>query len=223
MRNAKSTTMQQKGGVGDLIKKLRVQNKIKQHNRRDKRYQNIYKKHEDIKAETVEKIESGMIKTEDQLKSINKKLQRLRNRMAKIEKRDTRSAAKAQDLINGLSKTYERLQNLYFNLLGTASEYLYSFRAVTVRLNSIRRLAVRNAVSTYKDVRSTWMPTFLDHAPTPKSSTTSGRIWSSISSFGSLVLKTILTGFMCLSFVMALIVVGASKLAVTIKERFFTK
>ena len=41
--------------------------------------------------------------------------------------------------------------------------------------------------------------------------------------FGSSVLKIILTGFMCLSFVMALIVVGASKLAVTIKERFFTK
>tara|TARA_R100001510_G_C7611504_1_gene174883 strand:+ start:521 stop:829 length:309 start_codon:yes stop_codon:yes gene_type:complete len=100
MRNAKSTTMQQKGGVGDLIKKLRVQNKIKKHNRRDKRYQNIYKKHEDIKAETVERIEAGEFKTEDQLKSINKKLQRLRNRMAKIEKRDTRSAAKAQDLIN---------------------------------------------------------------------------------------------------------------------------
>lgn len=100
MRNAKSTTMQQKGGVGDLIRKLRVQNKIKQHKRRDKRYQDIYNKHEDIKAETVEKIEDGKFKSEDQLKSINKRLQRLRNRMARIEKRDTRSATKAQNLIN---------------------------------------------------------------------------------------------------------------------------
>lgn len=100
MRNAKSTTMQQKGGVGDLIRRLRVQNKIKQHKRRDKRYQDIYNKHEDIKAQTVEKIEAGKFKSEDQLKSINKRLQRLRNRMARIEKRDTRSATKAQNLIN---------------------------------------------------------------------------------------------------------------------------
>ena len=43
--------------------------------------------------------------------------------------------------------------------------------------------------------------------------------WNLISSFGNLVIRTILIGCMYLSFAMALIVVVASELAVTIKAR----
>ena len=44
-----------------------------------------------------------------------------------------------------------------------------------------------------------------------------------ISSFGSLVMKTILIGFTCLSFMMVLIVSGASKLFEMIEAKFITK
>tara|TARA_Y100001937_G_C7097714_1_gene320940 strand:+ start:221 stop:502 length:282 start_codon:yes stop_codon:yes gene_type:complete len=84
----------------DRLKRFRVRNKIRKHKRRDARYQDIYNKHEEIKSETVDRIESGEISSEDQLKSINKKLKRMRDRMSRIEKRDTKSAIKSQDLLN---------------------------------------------------------------------------------------------------------------------------
>ena len=78
-------------------------------------------------------------------------------------------------------------------------------------------------VSMYRDVRSTWMPTSMVAAPTLRSSTTSDRIWNLTNSFGSMVLRTILTGFMFLSFVMALIVVAASRLVETTKAKLILK
>ena len=96
--------MQRKDGVADLLKRLRVKNKIKQHHRRDKRYQKIYNKHEDIRKATVEKIESGKITNEDQLESVNKKLARMRETMERISKKDLISAAKTDELLTKLEK-----------------------------------------------------------------------------------------------------------------------
>ena len=96
--------MQRKGGAADLLKRLRVKNKIKQHHRRDKRYQKIYNNHEQIKKDTVEKIESGKITSEDQLEKVNKKLARMRDTMARISKKDMISAAKTDELLTKLEK-----------------------------------------------------------------------------------------------------------------------
>ena len=83
-----------------LIKDLRIKNKMKQHARRDKRYQKMYQKHEDIKQQTVDKIESGQITSESQLEKVNKQLERIRKRMSTLSKRDLASAAKTQRLLD---------------------------------------------------------------------------------------------------------------------------
>lgn len=87
-----------------LIKHLRVKNKIKQHARRDKRYQKMYQKHEGIRKETVAKIESGQITAESQLEKVNKQLERIRRRMSTLSKKDMAAAAKTERLLDKLEK-----------------------------------------------------------------------------------------------------------------------
>jgi hypothetical protein len=83
-----------------LIKDLRIKNKFKQHARRDKRYQKMYQKHENIKQQTVAKIESGQITAESQLEKVNKQLERIRRRMSTLSKKDLASAAKTERLLD---------------------------------------------------------------------------------------------------------------------------
>ena len=125
--------------------------------------------------------------------------------------------------MTGKSKTYELLLNLYFNLLGKLSGVLYSFRAGIVQRSSTLRSVAQAVVSTYRDVRLTWTPTFTAVAQMTRSSDTSSTTSRLTNSFGSLVMRTVLTGCMFLSFAMAIIVVAASKLVVTIKEKLTTK
>ena len=89
-----------KAGKKGLIRDLRIKNKMKQHARRDKRYQKMYQKHEGIKQQTVDKIESGQITSESQLEKVNKQLERIRKRMSTLSKRDLASAAKTQRLLD---------------------------------------------------------------------------------------------------------------------------
>tara|TARA_R100000388_G_scaffold28332_1_gene21998 strand:- start:2402 stop:2695 length:294 start_codon:yes stop_codon:yes gene_type:complete len=82
----------------DKIRSFRIQNKFKKHDKREKRYVDLYNKHEQIKKETLDKMDSGEITEESQLKGVNRKLKRLRDRMEGIEKRDLKSAEKVKKL-----------------------------------------------------------------------------------------------------------------------------
>ena len=70
---------------------------------------------------------------------------------------------------------------------------------------------------------STLTQMYLDVCRTVAYSTTYERTYNLISSFGSLVMKIILIGCTCLTFTMALIVAGASRLFETIREKCTTK
>ena len=74
-----------------------------------------------------------------------------------------------------------------------------------------------------EEEHSTWTQTYSDVVQTLRSSTTLKRIWSLISSFGNLVMKTILIGFTCLTFTMGIIAAAASRLAGMIKDKLTTK
>ena len=82
----------------DKIRSFRIQNKFKKHDKREKKYVDLYNKHEQIKKETLDKMNSGEITEESQLKGVNRKLKRLRDRMGGIEKRDLKSAEKVKKL-----------------------------------------------------------------------------------------------------------------------------
>ena len=82
----------------DKIRSFRIQNKFKKHDKREKRYVDLYNKHEQIKKETLDKMDSGEITEESQLKGVNRKLKRLRDRMEGIEKRDLKSAEKVKKI-----------------------------------------------------------------------------------------------------------------------------
>ena len=82
----------------DKIRSFRIQNKFKKHDKREKRYVDLYNKHEQIKKETLDKMDSGEITEESQLKGVNRKLKRLRDRMERIEKRDLKSAEKVKKI-----------------------------------------------------------------------------------------------------------------------------
>ena len=99
---------------------------------------------------------------------------------------------------------------------------LYTFRAAFALSFSTRRSVARYVANISKDVRSIWMPTYSVYAPMPTSLDIFSITWNLISSFGNLVIRTILIGCMYLSFAMALIVVVASELAVMIKARLTT-
>ena len=91
----------------DKIRSFRIQNKFKKHDARNEKYQELYDKHERIKEETVAKIDSGEITDDSQLKGVNKQLQRLRNRMGRIEKRDLKSAEKVQKIMDKRTYSYK--------------------------------------------------------------------------------------------------------------------
>jgi|TARA_R100000482_G_C5059657_1_gene116503 hypothetical protein len=93
----------------DKIRSFRIQNKFKKHDARNEKYQELYDKHERIKEETVAKIDSGEITDDSQLKGVNKQLQRLRNRMGRIEKRDLKSAEKVQKIMDKRTYSYKDL------------------------------------------------------------------------------------------------------------------
>ena len=123
----------------------------------------------------------------------------------------------------GSKEISKRLQNMYFNLLGTLSSVLYSCRAAIAQRSSILRSVAQFVVSMWREEHSTLMRMYTESVRTLKSSIISVRIWSLISLFGSLALKIILIGFTCLTFMMALTVVVASKLVVMMRERLTTK
>ena len=78
-------------------------------------------------------------------------------------------------------------------------------------------------VSMWREEHSTLMQTYTESVRTLRSSSIYSTISRLISSFGSLVMKTILIGFTFLMFTMALIVVAASRLVAMMKERLTTK
>mgnify|MGYP003146887928 CR=1 FL=1 len=101
--------MSDKDKLIDRLRSFRIQNKFKKHDKRDEMYQELYDKHEQIKKETVEKIDSGEITDESQLKGVNRQLQRLRNRMGRIEKRDLKSAEKVKKIMDKRTYSYKDL------------------------------------------------------------------------------------------------------------------
>lgn len=114
--------------------------------------------------------------------------------------------------MSGLQRISRKLQSMFFNLCATISEGLYTCRAAIAPLSSMLRSAARSAASMWREEHSTLTETYSDMCRTVAYSTTYERTYNLISSFGSLVMKTILIGFTCLSFMMVLIVSGASKL-----------
>jgi len=76
----------------------RLQKGIKRHEKREERYGKILKDHEDLKYATFDKIQSGEA-GEKEIKKVNRKLKRKRNRMGRIERRDLKAA-------NRLNKKY---------------------------------------------------------------------------------------------------------------------
>jgi hypothetical protein len=101
--------MSDKDKLIDRLRSFRIQNKFKKHEKRDEKYQELYDKHERIKEETVAKIDSGEITDDSQLKGVNKQLQRLRNRMGRIEKRDLKSAEKVKKIMDKRTYSYKDL------------------------------------------------------------------------------------------------------------------
>ena len=124
--------------------------------------------------------------------------------------------------MTGRSKISRLLQRKYFSLLGTLSGALYTCRAAFAPSFSTRLSAARYVANMSKDVRSIWMPTYSVYAPMPISFDIFSTTSRLISSFGSLVTKTILIGSMLAMFAMASTVAAASRLAATIKGRFTT-
>lgn len=96
----------------DKIRSFRIQNKFKKHAKRDEKYQGLYEKHEQIKKETVEKIDSGEITEDSQLKGVNRKLKRLRDRMGRVEKRDLKSADKVKKIMDKRTYNYDGLDKV---------------------------------------------------------------------------------------------------------------
>ncbi len=93
----------------DKIRSFRIQNKFKKHDARNEKYQELYDKHESIKEETLAKIDSGEITDDSQLKGVNRQLQRLRDRMGRIEKRDLKSADKVKKIMDKRTYSYKDL------------------------------------------------------------------------------------------------------------------
>jgi len=115
----------------DRVRRFRVQNKFKKHEKRDKKYVDLYDKHEQIKKDTVDKMDSGEITEESQLKGINRKLKRLRDRMGRIESRDLKSAQKTEEIISKATTTKKDMGKIkkYFGggkLASKAAEKLES-------------------------------------------------------------------------------------------------
>lgn len=93
----------------DRLRKFRLENKLKKHNKRNERYVKLYDKHEQIKKDTVSKIDSGEITQESQLKGVNRQLQRLRNRMGRIENRDIKQDEKVKKIMDKRTYNYDGL------------------------------------------------------------------------------------------------------------------
>lgn len=70
--------------------KKQIARKTKRHDKRNEKYTKLYGKHEDIKYETSDKILAGEM-TQKEVDKVSKKLGRMRNRMGRIERRDTRA------------------------------------------------------------------------------------------------------------------------------------
>lgn len=95
-------------GIVDRLRKFRLENKLKKHNKRNERYVELYDKHEQIKEDTVAKIRSGEISDESQLKGVNRQLQRLRNRMGRIENRDIKQDEKIEKIMDKRTYSYKQ-------------------------------------------------------------------------------------------------------------------
>ena len=109
MEEKPTDTMSDKDKLIDRLRSFRIQNKFKKHDKRAEKYQDLYDKHEQIKKETVDKIDSGEITEDSQLKGINRKLKRLRDRMGRIEKRDLKSADKVKKIMDKRTYNYKGL------------------------------------------------------------------------------------------------------------------
>lgn len=99
-------------GIVDRLRKFRLKNKLKKHNDRNERYVGLYDEHEQIKQDTVAKINSGEITQESQLKGVNKQLQRLRNKMGRIENRDIKQDAKVKKIMDKRTYNYDDLDKV---------------------------------------------------------------------------------------------------------------
>ena len=95
-------------GIVDILRGFRLNNKINKHNKRNDRYVELYDKHEQIKKDTVAKIDSGEITQESQLKGVNRQLQRLRNRMGRIENRDIKQGEKVEKIMDKRTYSYKQ-------------------------------------------------------------------------------------------------------------------
>ena len=119
----------------------------------------------------------------------------------------------------GLSKILRTLQNTYFNLVATISEFLYTCRQGIVRLHSTLLFAAQIAVRIWKAQRSTLTQMYSEAVRIAKSSSILKAIWSLILLFGSMALKIIQTGFTFLLFAMVIIAKGVSKLYAAVKAK----
>ena len=100
---------------------------------------------------------------------------------------------------------------------------IYVSSRLSFALSSTVLSAARYVVSTWRGEHSTLMQTYTESVQTLRSSTGYERTLRLIRWCGNLVIKTILIGFTSVMCMMALIVVGASRLVVMMRERFTTK
>ena len=125
-------------------------------------------------------------------------------------------------MMSGLSKILKALQNKCSNLFAMLSSVPSMFRAAIAPSSSTVQSAVQFVVSTFRVEHSILTQTYLEAVQTVRSSNTFSTISRLISSFGSLVIKTILSGCTCRMCGMVLIVEGASRLAETKRVKCIT-
>lgn len=89
--------MQQKDGPGWLLKK-RLGRQLKKHNKRNDKYTSLYDQHEQIKMDTVEKIDAGEVSQAD-VDKVSKQLEKMRKKMASILKKDEKKEKKVAKLM----------------------------------------------------------------------------------------------------------------------------
>lgn len=81
----------------------RLENKFAKHNKFNKKYTDLYDEHEQVKADTAREISRGNM-TQAQVDEVSADLQKMRDKMYKIEKRDLNLAKRTEKLVNKMDK-----------------------------------------------------------------------------------------------------------------------
>lgn len=81
----------------------RLENKFAKHDKFNKKYSDLYREHEQIKAETARKISRGNM-TQAQVDQVSADLKKMRDKMKKIEERDLKLAGRTEKQIERMNE-----------------------------------------------------------------------------------------------------------------------